>query len=204
MSAHAIAWSLDQRLPGTPKLVLIALANFANHKTGRVDFDSETIANFASIRESGLYRYLGALERNGYVRKDVRKTPQGEERDYWLALDRDPALAWHWSAQDDEGEATAGGPAPESVPSGTSSPAFDRTKQDDERKASQAAHDDPARPVGMVGVIEGSKAFRAWCGHLRAQNKVVPYVRGIRVNGEATRGFWMPTLFPPGAEESAA
>jgi hypothetical protein len=56
------------------------------------------------------------------------------------------------------------------------------------------------RPAGQVPMIEGSKAFLAWCGHLR-DHKHVPFVQATQVDGKWCRGFHMPTLFPPRGDD---
>jgi len=199
VTTQAVAWAMDQSVPGTAGRVLIALSNRADHTNGFVHFDAPTIAREACIGVPSLWRYLGALERNGFISKDDRKTQDGDKREYWLALDRDPSIPWAWSAHDipDSGET-------ESVSAPVDTPAprgFDRASQDAARKLNQAQ---ARQPGDAFPVIEGSKAFRAWSGYLRARGQIVPYVRKMIVNGKECRGFEMPSLFPPGGEESAA
>lgn len=199
MTMQALAWALDQPVPGVAGRVLIALANRADHLTGRIDFDPGVIAGEAVIREPSLWRYLGALERNGYLAKESRKASDAEKREYWLALDRDPTLPWAWSSDGDgersepEGVDLVPGRAPESAAS--KSRRFDRSKQNEQRKAATAP--EPGRTEGLVPVIEGSRAHRDWCSHLRLQRKLIPFSRTMIVNGQQCRGFEMPTLFPP-------
>ncbi len=201
MTIQAFAWAFDQRLTGNAKLVLLALANHADHTTGHCDVDPATLAREASIRESSLWRYLGALERNGYLARDVKRTSEGERRDYWLRLDRDPLLPWAWDAQDDD--------KPDDVERAFSaleksiieSPpvTFQRAEQDALRKEI-SDKPDPNRPEGLVPVIEGSRAYKAWCDDFRSRRKIPPFVRTIVVGNREHRGFFMPTLFPADSE----
>jgi hypothetical protein len=190
MTIQSLAWAIEQPVPGTAKLVLYALANRACHINGFVHFDAGTIAHEASIQISGLWRYLGALERNGYLSKDERKTAEGEKRDYWLVLDRDNPASWAWgqSAEDRlrRGDQESATPRP--------SKSFRREHQDQVRKNN--IEEDAAHSAQGVPIIEGSKAFHAWCGHLRNHNQLVPFIQAINVNGKWLRGFYRPTLFP--------
>lgn len=199
MTIQSMAWALDQSVPGAAGRVLIALSNHADHTNGFVHFDAPTIAREACIGVPSLWRYLGALERNGFISKDDRKTQDGDKREYWLTLDRDPSLPWSWSAQDgerNEDAETVGPPADVSAPRG-----FDRASQDSARAVNKA---EARQPGDAFPIIEGSRAHRAWCKHLRAHGQIVPFSRSMIVQGRECRGFEMPTMFPPGAEESAA
>lgn len=192
MTVQALAWAMDQPIPAQPKLVLLALANHAEHETGRVHFDASTIAREASIAEKSLWRYLGALERNGYLAKDEHNG--ASKRDYWLQLDIDPARQWSWTAQDGaDTEEDAASAAP------TTSPApvvFRRESQAEARKAATAPP--PGRPEGQVAVVEGTEAFRAWCAWYRERRMITPFVQAVvTVKGEQRRGFYQATLFPP-------
>lgn len=207
MTVQAYSWAIEQRLPGPAKLVLIALANHADHTDGHVHYEPPTIAHEASVREHSLPRYLGALERNGYL----AKSGDSDKREYWLQMDRDPSLEWAWSASDISGDVEAAndsndsaaerdvsrGPslAPSETPSG-----FSRARQLEKLKAASPPKPDPG--AGQVPVIEGSDAFRQWCDRLREQRKIIPYVRNIILaDGSERRGFYMPTLFPPAEQK---
>jgi hypothetical protein len=207
VTIQALAWAMDQAPPGTAKLVLQALANHADHTNGYVHFDAPTIAQEASIQVVSLWRYLGALERNGYLEKDERKPGDTDKRDYWLVLDRNPALPWSWSAQDipESSDVAASEVAPaHATPSSANqiSPrGFSRDRQTQARKAASDA--DAAARTNGVPVIEGSKAFLAWCAYLRRQRQVIPFTMSIQVDdGKWARGFYRPTLFPPRQDES--
>ncbi len=95
MSIQAVAWALEQNIPGTAKLVLISLANCADHQTGHCWPSMERIAREASCSRRSVFTYVGALRRNGFV--DVRtgrgKTGGAHTNDYWLLMDRAPN-AW--------------------------------------------------------------------------------------------------------------
>jgi hypothetical protein len=170
----------------------MALSNHADHTTGYCHFDAALISREASIEVRSLWRYLGALERNGYLAKDERKPGDTSKREYWLVLDRDPALGWSWTAHDqsaDDAPEDAAPTAPSEAPK-----SFRRAEQNKAREAATAPPSD--QPDG-VPIIEGSKAYHAWCGHLRDRRMVAPFVRAISVDGKWLRGFYMPTLFPP-------
>jgi hypothetical protein len=189
MTIQALAWAIEQPLPGPSKLVLMALSNHADHTNGFVHFDASTISREASIEARSLWRYLGALERNGYLAKDQHKAGDTGKREYWLVLDRDPALAWSWSAQD-------GADDPLATSSASSAPSeaprsFRRAEQDKAREVAAP------QPNPGVPIIENSKAYHAWCGHLRDRKQVTPFIQAIQVDGKWLRGFYMPTLFPP-------
>lgn len=198
MTIQSVAWAIEQQVPGNAGRVLIALANHSDHSTGHVDFDPPTIAREAAMQVASLWRYLGALERNGFLAKDERKPGDTDKREYWLILDRDPAVPWSWSAQDGSERADDAHAAEPTGPATARSYApagFSRDRQAEGRKAATALP--PDRPPGHVPVIEGSKAFNAWCAHLRARKQLTPFVRAILVDDKWCRGFYMPTLFPP-------
>jgi hypothetical protein len=200
MSIQALAWAIEQRLPGPAKLVLLALSNHADHTDGHCHFEPPTIAHEASVQERSLPRYLGALERNGYL----AKTGDSDKREYWLQMDRDPSLEWAWSASDISGDVEAVSDssytaaervarglalAPPETPIG-----FSRARQAEKVKAAS-----PPKPstTNQFPVIEGSRAYLAWCDHLRERKQIIPYVRNIILSdGTERRGFYMPTAFP--------
>jgi Helix-turn-helix domain len=106
MSIQAVAWALDQDIPaGTAKLVLISLANRADHVTGHCWPSIDLIAKEASCSPRSVHTYIGALKRNGYI--DVRsgrgKAGKGRTNDYWLIMDR-PASPWDWGKGPAEGD----------------------------------------------------------------------------------------------------
>lgn len=108
MSIQAVAWALEQDLPARPKLVLVSLANHANHTDGYCWLHADTIAGEAACTSRSVYKYVGGLVRNGYIRKAARKGDDGKQRanDYWLLLAREPAK-WDWGAglaEEHEGE----------------------------------------------------------------------------------------------------
>jgi Helix-turn-helix domain len=91
MSIQAVAWALDQDLPARPKLVLVALANHADHTNGYCWLKASTIAKEASCTPRSIYNFVGALVRNGYIRKALRKGEDGKQRanDYWIMFGRE-------------------------------------------------------------------------------------------------------------------
>lgn len=103
MSIQAVGWALDQDLPARPKLVLVSLANHADHTNGYCWLKADTIAAEAACTPRSVYRFIGALIRNGFVRKAPRRGADGKQRatDYWILLDR-PEKAWEWLPQEDD------------------------------------------------------------------------------------------------------
>lgn len=103
MSIQAVAWALEQDLPARPKLVLVSIANHANHTDGYCWLKAETIAGEAACTSRSVYRFIGGLVRNGYLRKAPRKGEDGKQRanDYWIIFNREPA-DWDWGAGLDE------------------------------------------------------------------------------------------------------
>ncbi len=110
MSIQAVAWVLDQHpenLPGKPKLVLVSIANHADHTNGYCFLNLETISRESSMPVRSLYRYIGALVRNGYLRKELRKGADGKRRatDYWILFHRAPAVfVWGASGEIDDAD----------------------------------------------------------------------------------------------------
>ena len=105
MSIQAVAWALEQDLPGTAKLVLISLCNHADHVNGHCWPSTETIAKEASVGVRSVYRWIGALQRNDYI--DVRKSKgkDGKQRanNYWIRFDR-IKRPWEFFSKDTEAE----------------------------------------------------------------------------------------------------
>lgn len=184
------AWAIDQPVPGTAKLVLIGLANYADDATGEVRLDVPAVSRIAVIRETSLPRYLAALERNQYL----DKTETSDGRKYWLAFSRESAAPWSWSADDlpTETESQASpAPARDSAPS-----AFSKARQVEARE--KLAPPKSQSTPQQVPVIEGTDAARAWIAHDRAQGRVTPFIQWVQTkDGKNARGFYKPTLFPP-------
>lgn len=107
MSAQAMGWALDQDLPARPKLVLVAVANHADHTDGYCWLKADTIAAESSHSVRSVYRTLAALERNGFLRRKKRKGADGKQRanDYWILFNRIEAkFEWRKGVPDDEME----------------------------------------------------------------------------------------------------
>jgi hypothetical protein len=91
MSIQAVAWVLDrEELPARPKLVLVAIANHANHTDGYCWLKAETIAKEAACSPRAVFNFVGALIRNGYIRKAPARGADGKQRanDYWIMFNR--------------------------------------------------------------------------------------------------------------------
>ncbi len=91
MSIQAVAWALEQDLPARPKLVLVSLCNHANNVDGYCWLKAETIASEAACTPRSVYNFVGALVRNGFIRKALRKGDDGKQRatDYWILFGRE-------------------------------------------------------------------------------------------------------------------
>jgi len=103
MSIQAVGWVLDQNgLPPSAKLVLVAIANHADHTDGYCWLRAETIGRESSCTTRNVHRIVAALVRNGYLRKAPRKGGDGKQRanDYWILFDR-PAAEWSWFKADE-------------------------------------------------------------------------------------------------------
>lgn len=118
MSIQAVAWALEQDLPARAKLVLVSIANHADHTTGYCWLKAETIAREAACTPRSVYNYVGGLVRNGFIRKALRKGDDGKQRanDYWILFGR-IQNPWDWGAHPDEN--VGDGEASESEPSET-------------------------------------------------------------------------------------
>jgi hypothetical protein len=109
MSIQAVAWVLDrEELPARPKLVLVAIANHANHTDGYCWLKAETIAREAACSPRAVFNFVGALIRNGYIRKAPARGADGKQRanDYWILFNRaeGPWIAAEGTASDDQEE----------------------------------------------------------------------------------------------------
>lgn len=199
MTIQALAWAIDQQLPPKPKLVLLSLANHADHMTGKVDFLPSTIAWESATPQGSIWRFLGALERNGFLEHDQRGE-SAEERDYYLLIDRNPALPWSWGASGEEGDEQESASHHQTSRPIETPPGFDRSKQNEKRVAAAKAKEEQ-KPT-QVFVIEGTPAFEAWCAFKSREKGHAWRLADARhmVDGNFRRGWWFPTLFPPVAQ----
>jgi hypothetical protein len=88
MSIQAMAWALERRIPDPyAKLILISLANHADHVSGFCYPAMRTIAKEASCDRRTVLRKLPDLESAGYIR--IIKRTKGKQRfahDYQLLM----------------------------------------------------------------------------------------------------------------------
>lgn len=109
MSIQAVSWALEQQdLPASAKLILVSIANHANHVDGYCWLRADTIARESSTTPRNVYRVVSALVRNGYLRKETKRGTDGKQRatDYWILFDR-PTSKWSWfvaTEEDDEAQ----------------------------------------------------------------------------------------------------
>lgn len=189
MTVQALAWALDQNLPPKAKMVLVALCNHADHRDGRCYIEAETVAREASIKPASLSRYLGALERNKYL---LRRKDRKAGSEFWIEFDRTGG-EWEWLAAgegDDDHDAAPAAPKPLAVAKPPA--AFAKEVRPAPKPAAKTS----------VFVIEGSRAWDSWIEYRRARGEipVLPTCWG-EVDGRKRRGWYLPSLFAPGAVE---
>ena len=102
MSVGALSWAFRQVIPPKPKMVLAALADQADERTGKVCYgrtDIPHIAEKSSVPIRSLYRCIAALVRNGYIGRETGRG-RNHTNSYWLCLDRAVAESlddWKWA-----------------------------------------------------------------------------------------------------------
>jgi hypothetical protein len=67
MSFKAVLFALETKLEPVHKLVLVALASFTNHKTGRCDPKIRLVARYASVSVRTVHRIFRELEAAGVI-----------------------------------------------------------------------------------------------------------------------------------------
>src|SRR5512138_3751805 len=100
MTIEAVAWARERHVPGDAGRVLEALANYANHRTGRIEFDPDWIAEEACISPNAVPRYVAALRRNGYLATESK----GKDKCHWLRIGSAPTGKWSWDAAESDAE----------------------------------------------------------------------------------------------------
>ena len=77
MSFQAMTWAVEQKCKSAPqKLVLLMLANHANHHTGQCNPSHKRLADECSMSVSGLKKQLKELDAAGYI-KIIRTMKNG-------------------------------------------------------------------------------------------------------------------------------
>jgi hypothetical protein len=211
MSIQAVAWALEQEIPGTAKLVLISLANRADHVTGHCWPSMERIAKEASCSKRSIHTYISALKRNGFldVRSGRGKTGGAHTNDYWLLMDRSPA-PWDFgkrlddhdpedpediSEVADEDERLSANIAHSShtvcatrLPT---KPSLPEPSEDSESLTSQSAPKPPADfdPNARKAEIARQRA----ADEARSKNKIEPVIQGTKA-----WGLWVAHGHKPG------
>ena len=196
MTIQSSSWSKDQKIPGNAGRVLEALANYANHRTGRIEFEPEWIAEESCVSVNALPRFLGALVRN----KRLFLEERGRERRYWINMDCSPNAPWSWDATENDTASAAEGderPCPPVAPENT--PArFDKALQAKEREEfAGQTYTFRGHPI-----IEGTSFDEDWSKYLKARGEKRPFIRTIILkDGSWRRGYYMPSAVPPKEEE---
>lgn len=187
MSIQAVAWALDQDLPARPKLVLVSIANHANHVDGYCWLRLDTIAAEASCSRRAVFNFIGDLVRNGYVRKAQRRAEDGRQRanDYWILLNREPA-DWITVAKPEAAEIDEPEPGDDSVE------ACETSQDVDEQGAQNALGSEPVSQPEVSICAPGPSAPA--CTHIESAepSKIKPE-EGARANAPyRPRGYAPP------------
>lgn len=153
MSIQAVAWALEQQIPAGPKLVLVALANHADHSSGLCWPSVALVAHEASCSPRAVYRFVADLTRNGYVSVEKKRGKDGKQRsnNYWLLFDR---LPLDWSAvppshaqdtgqADTEDQDVAENPVHEDEPGDSQSPGENGAPEPPEMSMTPGVKDEP-------------------------------------------------------------
>jgi hypothetical protein len=106
VSAQSMGWALEQEIPSRAKLLLVAMANHADHTTGYCWPSITTLMRESSLSRRAVFGYLGALRRNGYleIRKATGKDGRQRSNDYWILFDRAPGEWQHLAGPNQEPE----------------------------------------------------------------------------------------------------
>ena len=80
MSVQAMTWAFEQDVEPNAKLVLVALANRANHETGACHPGQELIAAECSMSTRTVRRHLLTLEQRGLISRRARMLSGGRGR----------------------------------------------------------------------------------------------------------------------------
>lgn len=231
MSIQAVAWVLSQPgedLPGTARLVMISLANHADHKSGHCWPSYETIAKEAGCHERTVGRYLGALRRNGFIdlRQTVRKDGKFRSNDYWILFDRKPGQ-WRYydrepASSDDENTVAdlpqdnlADGQIETTLHEESDGPSATGVRPHIELEPSVS---EPSAPVGFDAQARADEQAKLQAAEEARRRKRLPVIEGsdpwnswvrhghprtlvgiIELNGKRHRGWYFPTLYPPKA-----
>jgi hypothetical protein len=237
MSIQAVAWALEQEFSYTTpkgrqtsahgaKLVLISLANHADHTSGHCWPSSETIARESSCNVRSVYRLIAALERNGFI--DVKRVRGGSGKqrsnNYWIRFDRTPALWQFFEEEEDDQSDTVSRDfeeenAPESatVSPGQSDIGVTRYNTLEPSVVEPSAREAPAPPPPVPVRFDKRKreAEQQQAADEARRPQRIPVIRGskpwdawvahghpsdlhgtIEINGRTDRGWYFETLFP--------
>lgn len=202
MSIQAVAWAIEQDLPARPKLVLVSIANHANHVDGYCWLKASTIAKEAACTPRSVYTFIGGLVRNGFIRKALRRSEDGKQRanDYWILFDRAEAK-WDWGAHPDEDVAEDdSAEIPPSEPDDTISGGGVNGLHSAEI-AEQTEHHDTRQPVNLHVPSPGPSEASFTHKRIAEPSKTNPNENraGARVRDAALRSYRPPPPQPLGA-----
>lgn len=195
MSIQAVAWALDQDLPARPKLVLVSIANHANHTDGYCWLKAETIAAEAACSPRAVFNFVGDLIRNGFIRKAPRKGDDGKQRanDYWILFNR-PEADWvsDRTAVEQDAEAESEGGDASAQPEGE---AQDVASPDAPRACGSDVENPAANPVEMSPGAVGPHAPACSRSESAEPSKTNP--ENARARASVPRGYRPPPVAPP-------
>lgn len=195
MSIQAVAWALEQDLPQGPKLVLVSIANHADHTTGYCWLKAETIAQEASCSPRSVWRYVGGLVRNGYIRKAQRKGEHGKQRanDYWLMFGRE-SKEWDWLMQLEGAEQDEVEIGPETPPDDP--PSEETPPQDVVEPYANLAHGENAQPCDSIGTRQPVDIPRESLGPCATAGTRKSLIEPSESNPKKTRARASPSYVP--------
>jgi hypothetical protein len=236
MSIQAVAWALEQDFSYTTpkgrqtsahgaKLVLISLANHADHTSGHCWPSAPTIARESSCSVRSVYRLVAALERNGFI--DVKRVKGSDNKqrsnNYWIRFDRPPA-SWQFFPEDEKDDdsdtVSPDTETPEHEESGLESATVSPGQHDigvtRQESLLEPSVIEPSAPTGFQPTARANEQAKLQAAEEARKPKRVPVVVGtlpwvawcnyghsptlignVLFDGKPRRGWYFPTLFPP-------
>jgi hypothetical protein len=235
MSIQAVAWALEQDFSYTTpkgrqtsahgaKLVLISLANHADHVSGHCWPSAPTIARESSCSVRSVYRLVAALERNGFI--DVRRVKGSDNKqrsnNSWIRFDR-PSASWQFFPEDEKDDDS------DSVSRDTETPEHDENGLEHatvspgpsdigvtRQESLEPSVLEPSVPTSFAPSARPDEQARLQAAEEARKPKRIPVVLGtlpwlawcnrghpptligtVLFDGKPRRGWYFPTLFPP-------
>jgi hypothetical protein len=205
MSIQAVAWALEQdfsyvTLKGhkhhahAAKLVLISLANHADHVSGHCWPSAETIGREACVTPRGVYRIVADLERNGFI--DIKRVrgKDGKQRsnNYWIRFERQPR-SWQYYGDpgddepfepDEPGDMEPPGGIVENSPENDSENATESPGPSDIGVTRQESLEpsvlEPSMPAGFAPSARADEQAKLQAAEEARKPKRIPIIEGSR------------------------